>query len=456
MKGLDLNAGFASWVGRVAPVDAHILKILRAAGAVFYVRTTQPQTLMHLETSSALYGATVNPFNRSLTSGGSSGGEGALVGLRGSVLGIGTDIGGSIRSPAANNGLFGFKPTSGRLPFDGLEYTMHGADSIVPTIGPLSTSLAGVRMFVKTLVDAKPWITEPLLVPLEWKSDAAAAAPFAERKLRVAVMWNDGVCGLHPPITRALKKVVGALEGSQRVQVEEWKPYKHDEAWRIIVSGRRRTVSCLDAALLTSRRQSNLYFTDGGDEESLAIDSSGEPWMPLSRFIITENPQLQHHTMASLMDAHKARDAYRDQYVALWNATANGATLPFSSEPDEDAMVDCILCPVGPSAAPKLDTARYWGYTSQWNLLDYPAVVFPAAEKVDPSLDGGAVYESTASGSPADAYNEALWKEHGAEGYRDAPISLQLVGRRFADEKLLAALEIIMVEAGLPLAVPPP
>src|ERR1700724_1286960 len=56
MKGLDLNAGFVSWVGRVGKEDALILQILWEAGAVFYARTTQPQSLMHLETSSNLYG----------------------------------------------------------------------------------------------------------------------------------------------------------------------------------------------------------------------------------------------------------------------------------------------------------------------------------------------------------------------------------------------------------------
>jgi amidase len=56
MKDLDLNAGFVSWVGRTAKEDAHILQILWDAGAVFYARTTQPQSLMHLETSSNLYG----------------------------------------------------------------------------------------------------------------------------------------------------------------------------------------------------------------------------------------------------------------------------------------------------------------------------------------------------------------------------------------------------------------
>jgi amidase len=169
MKGLDLNAGFVSWVGNVAPDDGLILKLLWNAGCVFHARTTEPQTLMHLETSSNIYGVTVNPYNTNLTSGGSSGGEGALLGIRGSCLGIGTDIGGSIRSPAANQGIFGFKPTSYRLPLDGFAATMLGQEQIVPVVGPLSTSLEGIKIFMKTLIDQKPWLYEPLLVPMPWK-----------------------------------------------------------------------------------------------------------------------------------------------------------------------------------------------------------------------------------------------------------------------------------------------
>jgi amidase len=169
MKGLDLNAGFVSWVGNVAPDDGLILKLLWNAGCVFHARTTEPQTLMHLETSSNIYGVTVNPYNTNLTSGGSSGGEGALLGIRGSCLGIGTDIGGSIRSPAANQGIFGFKPTSYRLPLDGFAATMLGQEQIVPVVGPLSTSLEGIKIFMKTLIDQKPWLYEPSLVPMPWK-----------------------------------------------------------------------------------------------------------------------------------------------------------------------------------------------------------------------------------------------------------------------------------------------
>ena len=94
MKGLGLNSGYVALWDKIADEDARILQILWDAGAVFHARTTRPQSLMHLETDSNLYGVTVSPYNRELSAGSSSGGEGALIGLRGSCLGIGTDIGG--------------------------------------------------------------------------------------------------------------------------------------------------------------------------------------------------------------------------------------------------------------------------------------------------------------------------------------------------------------------------
>lgn len=94
MKDLRLHASYiASW-DNFATQDAHVLQILENAGAVFHARTTQPQTIMHLETSSNFYGTTTNPYNSDLTSGGSSGGEGSLGGLGGSILGVGSDVGG--------------------------------------------------------------------------------------------------------------------------------------------------------------------------------------------------------------------------------------------------------------------------------------------------------------------------------------------------------------------------
>lgn len=117
------------------------------------------------------------------------------------------------------------------------------------------------------------------------------------------------------------------------------------------------------------------------------------------------------------------RDAYRGEYAEVWNKTATHA----GPNGELEGLVDVILCPVGPGSAPKIDTARYWGYTSQWNLLDYPALVFPV-DKVDVEKDGGK--EEYTPRNPKDEYNWKLWEEYGAEGYKDAPINLQLVGRR--------------------------
>ncbi|KAI3330802.1 amidase signature domain-containing protein [Ustulina deusta] len=416
IKGYDLNAGFVSWVGRVAKDDAYILQILWSAGAVFYVRTTQPQTLMHLETSNNLYGTTVNPHNTTLTAGGSSGGEGALVGLRGSVLGIGTDIGGSIRSPAANNGVFGFKPTALRLPVNGWSATMAGADHILGTIGPLSTSLEGVSLFVRTILRARPWLREPSLVPVPWKDEDQLGEEGKGRKLRVGVIWDDGVVRPHPPVAAALSRVVEKLRNSDDVEIVNWECWKHDLAWEIIAG---------------------LYFCDGGAEEKAAIHASGEPLLPLSKWILLDNPHVQEHTIPTLWQAHQDRDAYRASYAALWNERA----------------VDVILCPAGPGVAPKLGTARYWGYTSQWNLLNYPAIVFPTGIKVGPTQEeGNNTHKYPADYKPmseADGYNYSLWREHGVEGYAGAPVSLQLVGRMYEDEKLLRALDTLLDAAGL-------
>lgn len=84
-NNISTTASYAAWVGKDHGSNL-LYDILYSEGCVFYARTTQPQTIMHLETCSNVYGRTVNPYNRDLTPGGSSGGESALVGIRGSLL----------------------------------------------------------------------------------------------------------------------------------------------------------------------------------------------------------------------------------------------------------------------------------------------------------------------------------------------------------------------------------
>ncbi|KAI1403600.1 amidase [Hypoxylon fuscum] len=420
IKGEDLNAGYVSWVGQVAEDDALVVQCLWEAGAVFYARTTQPQTLMHIESSTNLYGVTVNPRNATLTAGGSTGGEGALIGLRGSILGIGTDIGGSIRAPAANNGLFGYKPTTNRMPTAGWSIP----ESILGAVGPISTSLEGARLFGQTVVGRKPWLKQPSLVALDWRDSTQY---FPDRKLRIGVIYNDGIVRPQPPLLRAITELVGKLKDKPNIELVDWKPWKHDLAWSTIAK---------------------LYYPDGGAEVKEIVESSGEPWMPLSKFMLHENPHVEALTIQTLWDAVSAREGYRTKYAQLWNESAKRTS--------DGKPLDVILCPAGPGVAPKLGTSRYWGYTSQWNLLDYPAIVFPVADSVS-APEREAPYDYPNGYQPlndTDKYFHDLWKEYGAEGYKDAPISLQLVARRFDDEKLFRAVQIVLEEAGLPTSVP--
>lgn len=85
--------GYVSWLGKYAEENSVIVSLLYKAGAVFYVKTSVPQSLMICETVNNIIGRTVNPWNKDLSCGGSSGGEGAMIGFRGGVIGVGTDLG---------------------------------------------------------------------------------------------------------------------------------------------------------------------------------------------------------------------------------------------------------------------------------------------------------------------------------------------------------------------------
>ena len=202
---------------------------------------------------------------------------------------------------------------------------------------------------------------ESSLLPLPWNDKSSHLDKGSGKNLKVGVLWNDGTVKPHPPVVRALKEVVEKLERVDGVEIVDWKPYGHSLAWEIIAG---------------------LYFCDGAKEEIEAIEASGEPWRPLSKWIIKENPHVIHHDIESLWKLTMKREEYRREYAKLWNDTASGV----SANGELVGAVDVILCPVGPGAAPPLDHAKYWRYTSQWNLLDYPALVFPVT-KVDPSVD---------------------------------------------------------------------
>jgi len=147
LEGCPNAAG--SWHRRnaIARRDATAVSRLRAAGAIALGVTNQPEMGLWIESDSALYGRARNPWDLARSPGGSSGGEGAIVGAGGSPFGVGSDAGGSIRLPSFYCGIAGHKPTSGLVPLSGHfpfvldeEHPRHGPPPSGVVVGPMARS----------------------------------------------------------------------------------------------------------------------------------------------------------------------------------------------------------------------------------------------------------------------------------------------------------------------------
>ncbi len=137
--------------------------------------------------------------------------------------------------------------------------------------------------------------------------------------------------------------------------------------------------------------------------------------MQMTEWIINEGTNRKQLTVAETWAWQRKRNQYRKDYNKHWNDTATR----FTPEGHPEGMVDVILCPAGPGAAPPLNSARYWPYTSQWNLLDYPALIFPVTT-VDPEKDPKE--ENYEPINKDDQYNHQLCKSAAKLSYPTPPI----------------------------------
>ncbi|EIW87017.1 acetamidase [Coniophora puteana RWD-64-598 SS2] len=414
IKGIDTSTGYIAWAYKtIADTDAVVVDILRKAGAILYVKTQNPQTLLSLETNNNVFGRALNPFNIMLTPGGSSGGESALIACHGSPLGVGTDIGGSIRIPAAHGGLYGLKGSVARLPHAGLMGSHDGMDEIVGCVGPIATSARDLELFCRVMLDAQPWLVEPALLEMPWKKDVADGRNLPS-KLSIAILFDDGVVTPHPPIMDALQRYKAELIAAG-YDVIEWNALDHQVGWDLIVK---------------------LYLLDGGIEYEETIRSGEESEVPQTKWMLDHARGRAPYTPAEIFRLNVERERLKSKALAHWNETHKYTA---SGRP-----IDAILCPVSATLAPPHDTTRWWGYTSHWNLLDLPAVVFPV-DRFDSSAYSGC---RSLAGTPRSDVEKLVMDQWNPPTYHNAPVCLQLVGRRHNEEKLLAILK--RIEADVP------
>jgi len=179
-----------------------------------------PQTGMLLETWSNLFGQTYNPRNTAFGSGGSSGGDGALLAMHGTPITPSSDIGGSIRAPAAFNGLYGIRPSADRVPKVGMTTTAPGNASIKVSCGPNCHSMDDIKLLTRVIVDHEAVAYDPTCAWVPWRTGVKGPTG---GKMSFGLWLTDDVVDPHPPIKRAMLETAEKLKAAGH-EVFEWKP----------------------------------------------------------------------------------------------------------------------------------------------------------------------------------------------------------------------------------------
>ena len=223
VAGTATTQGVKAFEGMVAPVDATLVTRLRAGGAIVIGRTNLPDMGLRVSTDSSLRGLTRNPWHADKTAGGSSGGDASALASGMSPLGVGNDIGGSLRNPAHCCGISSLKPTPHRVP-----HTV----SLPPEDGPLSFQMMAVHgPMARSVADVRQAFE--LMVGSDWRDPAAVSTPLypegAGGPVRVAVMAEPPGCTTHPGVAAVVRDAAAKLADAGYA-VEEVSPPDYAEA----------------------------------------------------------------------------------------------------------------------------------------------------------------------------------------------------------------------------------
>ncbi|KAH8767653.1 general amidase-like protein [Hyaloscypha finlandica] len=404
VTGFDSSIGIASLTGKPAKENALLIDILLEQGAVLYCKTNIPQTLMALDSDNNVFGRVLNPRNKLATAGGSSGGEGALVAMRGSVLGVGTDVGGSVRIPAMCGGLYGIKPSAERIPYVGQENgSRKGASNIgLPaSVGPIAVSLRDCELFLKTVSDARPWEQDPSLAYGLWSEQGSI-----ERKPLLGVIRQDGLITPLPPVSKALDETVRSLRSSGLEVIE------------------------IDApAFKKCQSLANKFFgIDGGNRMFDLLEATKEP---LTTWLSTRLRRGTPISLDRLVDIHAQKVELETEMLKIWR------------DPRTGRQIDAFICPVAPHPVPPIDRWNGVSYTSSFVLLDYPAGTLPVRDFREEDLNC-VLSDSKPLGS-WDKINRELWDEKTIDRriYLNTTLSVQVVAPKLQERRLYQAMSLI-------------
>ncbi len=220
--GYPTTWGVPALAEAVVPVDAPVVERMRAAGAIPIGRTNLPDMALRIHTDSSLHGLTRNPWHPGRTAGGSSGGEASALASGMSALGLGNDIGGSLRNPANACGIASIRPSMGRVPDAGMVPTEDSlmAGQLMAVQGPMARTVADVRAGLAALNGHHPRDPWSVDVPLELSTTLPK---------RIAVV-PEPPGGSTDPVVAAAVRTAADFLADAGYEVKEIVPPDYEEA----------------------------------------------------------------------------------------------------------------------------------------------------------------------------------------------------------------------------------
>lgn len=363
LAGTDATCGLTGQKGRVSLADGVVVAALRAAGAVVLGKSNVPQLLLAQETDSPVHGRTHNPWHLDRSPGGSSGGEAACLAAGYAPLGIGTDIGGSIRIPAHFCGIFGLKPTVDRWSNRGNASGVPGQEIVRTQVGPMARSVADLALAMRTLDPVAMGRHDPRVPPLPVPGEASV------KGLRIGWYDTDGFLAPTAACRRAVAEAVTSLKAAGAVLVPMAPP---DVA----------EITYLWLAAMSS---------DGGDTMTARLGND-EPIAALKPVRAMQSvPGPARKAMALVLEglgdrrvARLLRTVGRKSVAELWQMAEQRTALRMAEfDAWNRAEVDAVVCPA--HSVPAMthgssgDFVLGTGYLFRYSLCNFPAGVVPVS-----------------------------------------------------------------------------
>lgn len=420
-KGHDTTLGLIKNLERPALEDCVIVQVLKKQGAVPFVKTNIPQSMLNYDCSNPIYGQTLNPLNHKKSPGGSSGGEGALISAQGSILGFGSDIGGSIRFPSSFCGLCGFKPTGNRLSKIGLTSSCPGQKSVTAMIGPIARDVDSLVTAMRALLCDDMFQMDPTVPPIPFNDEVYSSS----RPLRIGYYETDDATMATPSMRRAVLQTRDLLEKAGHKLVPFTPPSVESALYELAMRG------------LLADGGSTFLDNFKGDRVDAnlrtQVTTYGYPtWLKrlLSVLVRPLFPRLSKvlqntqgiRSVKELWRHHSAVEAYRLEFIAHWRS--NG--------------LDALICPIlGPALTigypGKLSSAV--SYTMLYNIVDFPAGVLPVTTVTNEDEEALKKYEG---------HHKDMWDKLLKEAVSDSvglPVAVQCVALPWQEEQCLRLMK---------------